>query len=74
MQGIKRRDFAFLFPAQSITSLCLRQNTMDRRVCRICGKPQDVLMYCLEDVFVTLLIYVYYSNRGIQTVLTPSED
>jgi len=35
------------------------------RLCQICNKPQDILLYCLEDAFVTILIFVWFFNRGI---------
>ncbi len=31
--------------------------------CEMCKKEQDVLLYCLEDAFASLLIYVYFSNH-----------
>ncbi len=32
-------------------------------ICAICGLEQDVLLYCLEDAFSSLLIYVIFSNH-----------
>ncbi|MHA1745659.1 MAG: hypothetical protein ACTSWW_06645 [Promethearchaeota archaeon] len=31
--------------------------------CLVCQKPQDVLLYCLEDAFSSLLAYVHYANH-----------
>ncbi len=31
--------------------------------CQMCQEDQDVLLYCLEDAFASLLIYVVFSNR-----------
>ena len=31
--------------------------------CAICNKEQDVILYCLEDAFASLLIYIYFSNH-----------
>jgi hypothetical protein len=64
ISGRERKDFAYLFPSQSMASLTFRSNNKAQRICRLCGKPQDVLLYCLEDVFLTLLILVFYANRG----------
>ncbi|UYP47141.1 hypothetical protein NEF87_003426 [Candidatus Lokiarchaeum ossiferum] len=32
-------------------------------VCGICHREQDVLLYCLEDAFSSLLIYIIFSNK-----------
>ncbi len=34
-----------------------------QRKCEICTKDQDVLCYCLEDAFSSMLIFVYFSNH-----------
>lgn len=33
------------------------------RICIDCQKPQDVLLYCLEDAFTSLLIYMWAQNN-----------
>ncbi|GAB4313664.1 MAG: hypothetical protein Kow0069_14900 [Promethearchaeota archaeon] len=33
------------------------------RTCKICEKPQDHFLYCLEDAFSSVLIYAYVRNR-----------
>jgi hypothetical protein len=35
-------------------------------VCQMCQKKQDVLLYCLEDAFASLLIYILFSNKDPQ--------
>jgi hypothetical protein len=66
IEGVDRKQLAFLFPSQSMNSLVSRSNNRPQRTCGFCGKPQDVLLYCLEDVFISLLILAYYSNRGYE--------
>ncbi len=33
------------------------------RVCGDCHRPQDVLLYCLEDALVSLLIHIWFENH-----------
>ncbi len=35
----------------------------DQRICTDCEKPQDVLLYCLEDAIVALFAYIWYTNH-----------
>ena len=62
--GLKRLHFVKLYRKTHELSVALRYNGRNQRTCKICGRIQDLLLYCLEDVFITILIYVYYSNRG----------
>ncbi|MHA1731834.1 MAG: HEAT repeat domain-containing protein [Promethearchaeota archaeon] len=48
---------------QMTTSILEGLGEKNYRKCLICEKAQDHFLYCLEDAFVSLLIYVYVKNR-----------
>jgi hypothetical protein len=52
-----------LFFKQAMLSLDHHLTQTPQRICGICNKNQDVLLYCLEDAFSSLLIHVYFMNR-----------
>jgi hypothetical protein len=62
--GVEKKDLAFLFPKQAKLSIWNLADGKPPRQCRICGKEQDVFMYCLEDTFVTMLIFLHAKNHG----------
>nr|MDO8118582.1 hypothetical protein [Candidatus Sigynarchaeota archaeon] len=63
---LPKRDFAFLFPKQAKLSIWNLSDGKDPRACCLCDKTQDVFMYCVEDAFTTILIYLYYQNHVAQ--------
>ena len=58
--NIPRKSLAKLFPSQARISMWRVSAGKEPRSCKLCNKPQDVFLYCLEDVFVTILILVYH--------------
>jgi hypothetical protein len=71
--GISKKDVAFLFPKQAKLCIWALSDGYRARECKICGKDQDLFMYCLEDAFVTALIYLHATNRGMVPVEFASE-
>jgi len=61
---IPRKNLALLFPFQAKLSMWSLSAGNEPRSCKLCGKPQDVFLYCLEDTFLTVLIHVYYHNHA----------
>ncbi|MHA1646489.1 MAG: hypothetical protein ACTSVL_02855 [Promethearchaeota archaeon] len=57
--GISGRIF---FDLSEVSLDCLL-NKKSAPECLICGKEQDVLLYCLEDAVSSLLIFVIYANQ-----------
>jgi hypothetical protein len=66
IEGVERKHFAKILPDQSMISLGLRSADLPQHTCCLCSRPQDVLLYCLEDTFITLLIYAFYFNRNLR--------
>lgn len=62
---IKHRTRFDLFFNQFSVSLDRHLWKEPQRKCNLCGKTQDVLLYCLEDAFVSMLIVVWCVNRGL---------
>ena len=62
---IKHRTRFDLFFNQFSVSLDRHLCKEPQRQCNLCGKTQDVLLYCLEDAFVSILIVVWCVNRGL---------
>lgn len=62
---IKHRTRFDLFFNQFSVSLDRHLWKEPQRQCNLCGKTQDVLLYCLEDAFVSMLIVVWCVNRGL---------
>jgi len=64
--GILKHKTRFdLFFNQFTVSLDRHLWNEPQRTCYLCGKTQDVLLYCLEDAFVSLLIVVWFVNRNL---------
>ncbi len=61
--GIQKKELAFLFPKQAKLSIWNLADGKTPRTCRLCNKEQDVFLYCLEDTFVTILIYLQAKNE-----------
>ncbi len=69
--GILKHKTRFdLFFDQFTVSLDRHLWNEPQRTCYLCDKIQDVLLYCLEDAFVSLLIVVWFVNRN----LIPEKD
>lgn len=49
--------------AQMIHAIQIGMTSHEYRVCLICANPQDHFLYCLEDAFISLLIFAYVKNR-----------
>ncbi|HME54534.1 MAG TPA: hypothetical protein VKM55_20145 [Candidatus Lokiarchaeia archaeon] len=64
---IPRKSLAKLFPLQARISMWRLSAGKEPRACKVCNKPQDVFLYCLEDTFVTILIHVHYRNHVAPT-------
>ncbi len=65
----EKREKSFigiLFQSQAIVSFWSYFAKTPQHKCPLCNEEQDVILYCLEDVVVTLLIYVWYTNRKIE--------
>ena len=62
---IKHRTRSNLFFKQFLVSLDRHLLDVPQRQCNLCGKTQDVLLYCLEDAFVSILIVVWFVNRDL---------
>ncbi len=62
---IKHRTIPDLFFDQFQVSLDRHLWQETQRQCNLCGKTQDVLLYCLEDAFVSMLIVVWCVNRNL---------
>nr|MDO8109681.1 hypothetical protein [Candidatus Sigynarchaeota archaeon] len=60
---VPRKGLALLFPFQAKLSMWSLSAGKNPRTCKLCNKPQDVFLYCLEDSFLTILIYMYHSNH-----------
>jgi len=45
-----------------------------QRECLMCTNPQDVLLYCLEDAFTPLLIYLWYEAHKSEIEVTPTDS
>ena len=60
---IPRKSLAKLFPSQARISMWRISAGKEPRTCKLCNKPQDVYLYCLEDTFVTILIHVYHRTH-----------
>ncbi len=60
--GIQKKDLAFLFPKQAKLSIWNLADGKPPRTCKLCNKEQDVFLYCLEDTFVTILIFLKARN------------
>ncbi len=67
---IKHKTKPNLFFKQFLVSLDRHLLEDPQRQCNLCGKTQDVLLYCLEDAFVSILIVVWFVNR----VLIPEKQ
>ncbi len=53
----------FLFTKQTFIYYDRVLTNKDLEKCEICKKPEDVMLYCLEDAFSSILIYVYFKNH-----------
>ena len=62
---IKHRTRFDLFFNQFSVSLDRHLWKEPQRECNLCKRTQDVLLYCLEDAFVSMLIVVWFVNRGL---------
>ncbi|MEX2680655.1 MAG: hypothetical protein Q6373_003595 [Candidatus Sigynarchaeota archaeon] len=60
--GIQKKEIAFLFPKQAKLSIWNMADGKPARTCKLCGKEQDVFLYCLEDAIVTILIFLRAMN------------
>jgi hypothetical protein len=60
--GIQKKELAFLFPKQAKLSIWNLADGKPPRICKLCNKEQDVFLYCLEDTFVTILIFLKARN------------
>ncbi len=61
--GIQKKEVAFLFPKQAKLSIWNLSDGKHARTCTLCNKEQDVFLYCLEDAFVTILIFLHAINE-----------
>jgi hypothetical protein len=52
------------FYQQSVISMDHHLTKTPQKTCQICEKEQDVFLYCLEDAFSCMLIYVYFKNHN----------
>ncbi len=53
----------YLFTKQTFIFYDRVLSNKELEKCEICKKPEDVMLYCLEDAFSSLLIYVYFKNH-----------
>ena len=53
----------FLFTKQTFIFYDRLLNGKEIEKCEICKKPEDIMIYCLEDAFSSILIYVYFKNH-----------
>lgn len=60
--GIEKKELALLFPKQAKLSIWNLADGKPARSCKLCGKEQDVFLYCLEDTVVTILIFLRARN------------
>nr|MDO8087406.1 hypothetical protein [Candidatus Sigynarchaeum springense] len=60
--GVQKKEIAFLFPKQAKLSIWNIADGKPARTCKLCGKEQDVFLYCLEDAIVTILIFLRAMN------------
>jgi hypothetical protein len=60
---LKHNITAQLFYEQAAISLDHQLMQIPQRTCGICHLEQDVLQYCLEDAFSSMLIYIYFQNH-----------
>lgn len=63
--GIEKKEIAKLFPDQAKLSTWALAAGKAPRTCCLCGREQDVFMYCLEDAFSTTLIYLNARSKGL---------
>lgn len=57
---LPKKDLARIWSPQAkiaITRLATGKNV---RNCKVCGRPQDPFLYCLEDAFTTLLVHAVH--------------
>ncbi len=60
---LPKKDLAFLFPKQARLSIWNLSDEKKPLACCLCDKTQDVFLYCVEDAFITILIFLYYRNH-----------
>ena len=60
--GLPKRDLAMMWAKQAKIAVTRESNGKPPRTCGICGRPQDVFLYCLEDAITTLLAHAVFEG------------